>query len=337
MENQSMGKRIMALRKNKAMTQEQLAEKLGVSSQAVSKWENDVSCPDISLLPQLADVLGVTTDELLGAKPIEPHVVVVDAKDRSKGGADAGKGFTVSYSGDNKKEGVWFALAIILVGLAFLFTRTGVLPFGSGMTLLGVIWPAVLIGVGVSWFLKSYSPFGLGLGALGLYYLLFNLGAITYSLSWGIVWPVLVILLGLTILLDKFYPNRHGKWSQHVGDRAKSEFSDNAGYIDYDSAFSEETRKVTAEEFTGADLDVSFGKYTLDLTAIQSVRAGAILDVDVSFGSLEIWLPRTVQVHTNSDKAFGSIQMKGSADADAPYSVDLRGDVSFGSLEIRYM
>ena len=332
-----MGKRIMTLRKNRGLTQEQLAEKVGVSSQAVSKWENDVSCPDISLLATLSDVLGVTTDELLGAKPIEPHVVVVDAKDRGKGSEGAGKGFTVSYDGGNKKEGVWFAVIVILVGLAFLLSRTNVLPIGAGVSFWGVVWPAVLIGVGVSWFVKDFSPLGLGVGLLGLYYLLFNLGATTHVLSWGIIWPVLVILFGVTILLDKFLPNRHSGWGKRLSDRATSEYKDEAGFIDYDGSFSEETRKVTAEQFAGADIDVSFGKYTFDMTEITSVRPGANIEVDVSFGALEIWLPRTVQTRTSSDKAFGSIETKGSPDSDAPYTVDLRGDVSFGSLTIRYM
>lgn len=69
--NESIGNRISKYRKAKGLTQEGLAEKLGVSSQAVSKWETDASCPDISLLPQLCRELGITTDELLtgrGAK-----------------------------------------------------------------------------------------------------------------------------------------------------------------------------------------------------------------------------------------------------------------------------
>ena len=65
---QTFGMRIALLRKEKTMTQEELAEKMGVSSQAVSKWENDVSCPDIQLLPRLARLLGVTVDELLSGK-----------------------------------------------------------------------------------------------------------------------------------------------------------------------------------------------------------------------------------------------------------------------------
>lgn len=61
----TLGARIAQKRKAKGLTQEALAEKLNVSSQAVSKWENDVSSPDITLLPQLAKVLDTTVDELL--------------------------------------------------------------------------------------------------------------------------------------------------------------------------------------------------------------------------------------------------------------------------------
>lgn len=61
----TLGKRIMALRKAAGMTQEQVAERLGVSPQAVSKWENDVSCPDVTMIPRIAQLFNVSTDELL--------------------------------------------------------------------------------------------------------------------------------------------------------------------------------------------------------------------------------------------------------------------------------
>ena len=63
--NETIGNRITKYRKEKGFTQEALAEILGVSSQAVSKWENDISGPDIGLLPQLCKTLGITADELL--------------------------------------------------------------------------------------------------------------------------------------------------------------------------------------------------------------------------------------------------------------------------------
>ena len=61
-----MGARILRRRKEKGLTQEALANKLGVSNQAVSKWEGDVCCPDLQLLPLLADTLELSLDELFG-------------------------------------------------------------------------------------------------------------------------------------------------------------------------------------------------------------------------------------------------------------------------------
>ena len=58
----TIGKRISEYRKKKNLKQDELAEMLGVSPQAVSKWENDLSCPDISLLPELSKILGISID-----------------------------------------------------------------------------------------------------------------------------------------------------------------------------------------------------------------------------------------------------------------------------------
>jgi transcriptional regulator with XRE-family HTH domain len=78
--NESIGNRISKYRKEKGLTQEELAAKLGVSSQAVSKWENDASCPDISLLPQLCRTLGITTDELLTGNHNEVKLIPVEQR-----------------------------------------------------------------------------------------------------------------------------------------------------------------------------------------------------------------------------------------------------------------
>jgi transcriptional regulator with XRE-family HTH domain len=66
--NITLGKKISDYRKALGLTQDQLAEKMNVSPQAVSKWENDISCPDISLLPKLAALFGITVDELLSVE-----------------------------------------------------------------------------------------------------------------------------------------------------------------------------------------------------------------------------------------------------------------------------
>ena len=78
----TIGKRIAQLRKEKGLTQEELAVRMGVSPQAVSKWENDQTCPDISALPKLSKLLGVTVDELLEGKAETPAVRVLPPEQR---------------------------------------------------------------------------------------------------------------------------------------------------------------------------------------------------------------------------------------------------------------
>ena len=68
MGKQTLGMMIASLRKEKGMTQLELAEQLGITDKAVSKWERDLSCPDLNLLPKLAEIFEVTVDELMQIK-----------------------------------------------------------------------------------------------------------------------------------------------------------------------------------------------------------------------------------------------------------------------------
>ena len=80
----TLGERIAYYRKKENLTQEQLAEKCSVTAQAVSKWENNLTAPDISLIPLLAEFFHVTCDELFGVKRAETVAVDPKAVDLSK-------------------------------------------------------------------------------------------------------------------------------------------------------------------------------------------------------------------------------------------------------------
>ena len=83
--SETLGRRIARLRLAKTATQERLAKELNVSPQAVSKWENDINYPDISLLPDLARFLGVSVDELLsGASASAQESVAVQESTAEK-------------------------------------------------------------------------------------------------------------------------------------------------------------------------------------------------------------------------------------------------------------
>lgn len=71
MTNQSMGETISTLRKEKGMTQKELADMLGITDKAVSKWERNVAYPDTATIPALAEILGVSVEELMHAKSVQ--------------------------------------------------------------------------------------------------------------------------------------------------------------------------------------------------------------------------------------------------------------------------
>ena len=70
MANTSMGEIISTLRKEKGMTQKDIADQLGTTDKAVSKWERDIAFPDTATIPKLAEILGVSVEELMQAKSV---------------------------------------------------------------------------------------------------------------------------------------------------------------------------------------------------------------------------------------------------------------------------
>ena len=112
----TIGKRIAALRREKNLKQDDLAQMLEVSPQAVSKWENDQTCPDISLLPKLAKILGVSVDELLSGKQELQPVVTLVPEDQRKDIKDMMLRIVV-VSADGNKVRVNLPMALVQLAM----------------------------------------------------------------------------------------------------------------------------------------------------------------------------------------------------------------------------
>ena len=108
MEN-TFGKRLANFRKDKQLTQEDMAEQLGVSPQAVSKWENDLSCPDIMLLPQIAELFETSIDSLFREQEA-PRATLVPEEKRKNVDKMLLKVIVNSTNGDRVRINIPFAL-----------------------------------------------------------------------------------------------------------------------------------------------------------------------------------------------------------------------------------
>ena len=113
----TLGAMIAELRKHRGMTQLELAEQMGVTDKAVSKWERELSCPDIGSIPKLAEILGVSVEELMQTP--------------KAAGVSAGK---VAEIMEIAPKAVAVAMGIAVVVLAFL----DALDVKSGMVMLGI-------------------------------------------------------------------------------------------------------------------------------------------------------------------------------------------------------
>lgn len=132
MAEKSMGSFIASLRKERRMTQAELAEKLGVSDKAVSRWERDDSAPDISLLLTIADIFSVTTDELLKGE-----------RNNNDEASESGSELNKSKNADNLINYIIFsflsAFTAFIALLAALDSRLNFL-YGRGSFIISIIF-----------------------------------------------------------------------------------------------------------------------------------------------------------------------------------------------------
>ena len=103
-----LGKKIRQLRFKAGLTQEQLADRLGVAAQSVSKWENAVAMPDITTLPLLAEVFGVSIDDLFDLSAEQRLNRIENRMDAEE---DLPHVFERFYKGKDGKHGIGLAIA----------------------------------------------------------------------------------------------------------------------------------------------------------------------------------------------------------------------------------
>ncbi len=92
------GSRIASLRNEKNLTQAELAEKLNVSTQAVSKWETGAGFPDVQTIPQIAHLLDTTTDYLFGCVKKQQKVMVFNVLEGD--GVSTGRNYRKKYEAE---------------------------------------------------------------------------------------------------------------------------------------------------------------------------------------------------------------------------------------------
>ncbi|MBO5656781.1 MAG: helix-turn-helix transcriptional regulator, partial [Agathobacter sp.] len=136
MEKKTIGKLIAALRKANGMTQKELGEKLYVSDKTISRWECDECTPELSLIPTIAEIFGITTDELLRGERNNPDRVVAntDSEDYNhKQKAKSEKQFRTLLDRSTRKYGNLTLISLGISLLGFILAMVANLGFSKGL------------------------------------------------------------------------------------------------------------------------------------------------------------------------------------------------------------
>ena len=124
MMKKTMGMQIAELRKQHGMTQLELAEKMGVTDKAVSKWERDLSCPDINSIPNLAKILDVSVEDLMQVKKEDKAPV-----------ANVAEIMAIAPKATAMAMGI---AVTVLSALNALDTKSGMVMLGIGLACVGI-------------------------------------------------------------------------------------------------------------------------------------------------------------------------------------------------------
>lgn len=216
---------------------------------------------------------------------------------------------------------LFLGLIIVAIGLSLLFGQLGLESiFGFSFTyLLSVLWPLIIIVVGLTIWSNNKNSFGLIVVGIGLFFLLntiFNIDV------WSLFWPILLIGIGLLILFKGSVKSSVDKSSED--------------YLSINTIFSGSEKRVVSKSFEGGNLFVLFGGSEVDLRKAKIGKDGAHIEITTVFGGTTIFVPDDVQVISEGSALFGGWENQANAPTtqNAPV-LRISGSAIFGGVEIK--
>jgi len=341
--NETLGKRIAQHRRRLKLTQDQLAEQLGITAQAISKWENDQSCPDITMLPKLAEIFGVSTDELLGhtTAPVHQAEVVEDEEDTGIhfSGSSGSTGNWEFHWDEGRSGALFFALLVLMVGVLTLLSKI----LSWDVSFWSILWPCALLLFGVRGLTKKFSFFSIGCTLFGGYFLIENLGIWELNIAGELIFPIIIVLFGISLFVDAlrkpkkpvFQITRDGKSAG--SNQPQKHYTIDGETFDCSMTFGDNSQLVTLHCLSEGEISCSFGNFAVDLSGCDTLADRCTIEANCSFGELRLFVPSRFQVVSDSNTAFASIDTVGHPSPTPEGIIQLEANVSFGQITIEYV
>ena len=330
----TLGKRIVQNRKRIGLTQDQLAEQLGVTAQAVSKWENDQSCPDINMLPRLSDIFGISTDELLGREaPAPVYVGTVDSGEgEGEGEGEETQKWEFRFD-SGRKSSLCFGLTVLTVGVLYLLSK--ILHWDADFW--DILWPTIPLIYGL-FGIYPFSTMRMACAIVGGYFLVNNLGLLSFSVPGELVWPAIIILFGVWLVAKAVKKPRRAKIKiKDKSPKQKENMVVGSRSFEYSASFGESTQYVEIDCLKEGSVSTGFGEYTVDLSGVEAVEDDCTIELSSAFGELTLLVPRRFSVRPNSSTFLAQFEIVGNHDEDPTGAIRVNGNAALGEILIKYI
>ncbi len=307
----TLGEKIKEARKQAGISQEQLAEKMGISRSAVAKWEVNNGMPDIENLKLLANLLGVTIDYLVDEN--EDFEKIAEKEEPREGGNKI-----------KKIKSIMWGIALISVGIVFALNALNIADFDmffDGWWTLFIIVPCA-----VDLFVereKTGNIIGL---IIGVFLLLCCREILSFSMLWKMLIPAIIVIVGLKMILSGLLGNK--------ADEIIANIKASGGETKVGTAiFSGQDMNYDGEVFEGAELSAIFGGVECNLkNAI--IEKDCAIKIEAIFGGIDIFVPDNVNVSVKSNCIFGGISNKTPTRKNVP-TLYITGTCVFGGVDIK--
>ncbi len=211
---------------------------------------------------------------------------------------------------------------LLIIGTLLLIDRTAfLLPFSINIRqILSIFWPLVIIAFGVKLLSDKNITWGVIISLFGFVILFTN------TFNWNffaILWPLVIIGIGISILFKK-EGSSFSSSSSKVGDnRIEESFS-----------FTDSSRTITSQSFTGGRVNLSFGELELDLREAKISSKNAKLNVSAAFGEIKVFVPKNCRVVTKGSSFLGSWEPKLENSTVEKPVLEITGNAFLGEITI---